>query len=79
MSLFNFSITRLPLEARVIKCKSFLVAKRGLLAPCVPSVDRGNYGGEHDIFLYRVLALRERRIKQIAVFCEESFSKNHAG
>ena len=29
-------------------------------------------------FLYRVLALRERRIIHNAVFFEESFGKNHA-
>ena len=50
------------MKARVIKCKPFLVAKKGVMVPGVSFVDRENWGRERNIFLYRVLAFREGRI-----------------
>jgi len=53
---------------------SRLVAKRGVMVPGVPSVENGNWGRECD----SLIALRERRNIQNAVFCEVSVGKNHA-
>jgi len=44
------------------------------MVPGVPSVENGNWGRECD----SLIALRERRNIQNAVFCEVSVGKNHA-
>ena len=46
------------------------------MLPGIPNVRPWNRGQQLDIFLYRVLSLREHRNLQNAVFCEESLGKN---
>jgi len=58
--------------------QAVLSRQKRVMVPGVPSVDRGYWWREPHNFLYRVLALRERRIIQNAVLCEESFGKNYA-
>jgi len=67
-------------KARVEKCGPFflLVAKWGVIVPGVPGGERENWGREVRQLADRVLALREQHNLQNAVFCEESFGKNHA-
>jgi len=57
-------------KAQVIKCKPLLVAKRGIMVPDVPCVDRGkNWGRKLDIACSSW---------KNAMFCEESFGNNRA-
>ena len=48
----------------------------GVMAPGVPCVLSGNWGQECDSLLYRVIALREQRNKQIAVLWSKFWNES---
>ena len=64
-------------KARVLKCKSLLVAEKqnGGLVPGVPCVNRGNWRRECHNLCYQVLAFLKQHNLQNAAFYENSFAK----
>ena len=55
-----------------------LVAKRVVMLPGIPYMDRGNWGWECDSLCYHVLATRKQQHLQNAVLCEDCFAKTSA-